>query len=136
MTFVEERKQALIRGYNQGRREMGIPPYVGVIQITPPVVGRWPYVGFPPRIIMLGGEFRRAEWKWPKQGIVAQYREAVPTGSRHLYVLRSGQYVVSHRDEVNPDMGSPGDHFVRDVMKRPASVTPLEAELRRKASPI
>lgn len=114
----------------------GAAPRIGTIDISPPLTGRWPYVGFPPRVTMLGGEFHLAKWKWPKQGIAAQYREAIPSNSRHLYVLRNGQYIVSHRDEVNPDMGNPSQHFIRDVMKRPASVTPLEADLRRKASPI
>jgi hypothetical protein len=31
-------------------------------------------------------------------------------------------------------MGKPSEHFIRDVMKRPASISPLENELRRKAA--
>lgn len=135
-SLPDQRKQAVVRGYNQARGEMGLPPYVGATNVSPPITGIWPIVGFPAIVHILGAEFRRAEWKWPKKGIFAQYREAVPTNSRHLYVLRSGRYIVSHRDEVNPDMGSPSDHFIRDVMKRPASISPIEAELRRKAASI
>jgi hypothetical protein len=112
------------------------PTRIGVTQINPPLTGRWPFVGFPPRVDMLGNSFHLAKWKWPKAGIAAQYREARPTNSRHLYVMKNGDYVVSHSDEVNPDMSSPADHFIRDVMKRPAAASPLEAELRRKAPEI
>jgi hypothetical protein len=81
----------------------------------------------------MGGTFRKTKWNWPRPGVVMQYREALPHDSRHLFVLRSGTYVVSHRDEVNPDLASAAEHFIQDVMKRPDSMSPLEASLRAKA---
>lgn len=106
---------------------------VGVVPVVPPMKGRWPFAGFPDVVSVMGGTFRKARWSWPRPGVVMQYREAVPSNSRHLFVLKSGAYVVSHKDEVNPDLASPAEHFIRDVMKRPDTMSPLEASLRAKA---
>lgn len=114
----------------------GLWPLVGVIPIAPTLRGMWPVVGFPTKLSILGTHYVRAEWKFPRKGVIAQYREAVPTNSKHLFVLEDGTFVVPHLDEENPDLGSPAKHFLLDVMKRPDPLSPLETSLRAKAPPI
>jgi hypothetical protein len=70
-------------------------------------------------VTLSGAVYRRTPWAWPRSGVVAQYREVRPVNSRHLFVLANGSFVVPHVDEVNPDLGSPLAHLVRDVIKRP-----------------
>jgi hypothetical protein len=74
-------------------------------------------MSFPPQIRANGSVFRQAVWREPKPGVVAQYREAVETNSRHLFVLADGRWIINHTDDVNPDMGdatAPARHFVAD----------------------
>lgn len=106
---------------------------VGVVPIQPAVTGKWPFVSFPHKVTLYGTHYVRAQWKFPREGVVAQYREAEKQHSRHLFVLQDGTFVVPHLDEENPDLGNPSKHFVLDVMKRPDTMTPLEASLRAKA---
>lgn len=106
---------------------------VGAIRVSPPLSGVWPFVGHPPRVQISKMHFDRSGWTFPRRGVVAQYRERVPVNSKHLFVLENGRFVVPHMDEENPDLGSAIGHFVKDVMKRPDPMTPLEAFLRVKA---
>jgi len=91
----------------------------GAIALVPPVRGRWTFGGFPAQVTLSGAIYRRTPWAWPRSGVVAQYREARPVNSRHLFVLSDGTFVVPHVDEVNPDLGSALAHLARDVIKRP-----------------
>jgi len=109
---------------------------VGATAVIPPLRGSWPYgSALPGRVTVLGTSYQRTPWAWPRSGVIAQYRETRPENSKHLFVLRGGTFIVPHTDEVNPDLGSPLEHLVRDVMKRPVR-TSLEAELRKTPPPL
>lgn len=73
---------------------------------------------FPNEIRVGDRMFRRAEWREEKPGgVVDQYREAVAKNSQHLYVYGNGAWVVTHTDDVNPDIGdgtAPVRHFLAD----------------------
>lgn len=89
----------------------------------PTRAGCWPWRRRYPQEVTIGRvRFRRTRWAWPKAGVVAQYREAVPIGSMHLYVWRNGAWSVDHRDGVNPDQGSVVGHFLADVVAGVAGV--------------
>jgi hypothetical protein len=90
---------------------------IGAVRVSPPVRGRWRSSGYPESVTVDGRMYRKAQWKWPKPGVVAQYREAVRDNSHHLYVLADGTYVINHYDEANPDQGLAFEHLVRDVLK-------------------
>lgn len=83
-----------------------------------PLVGRWPYQGLPAMINVARGAFARSSSWSPHPLVVAHYRELRPTNSRHLVVLRSGLFVVAHRDAFNPH-AHPLAHFLRDVLFEP-----------------
>ena len=100
-----------------------IPGYkVGAVPVQPPIRGTWDAKGFPAAVTLQGRVFRKAEWAWPRDGVIAQYREDSPLDSRHLFVLADGSFVIDHVDEVNPDgpKGNPLAHFMADVLLRPA----------------
>lgn len=112
-------------------REM--PPEVGVTlgrrpergERLRPMTGSWPWRGrYPKAVRLVGTVFRKSGWAWPRKGVVAQYREARPTGSLHLMVYRGGSFVVDHRDAVNPDEGSAVEHLVKDVLRGPSDRAP------------
>jgi hypothetical protein len=96
---------------------------VGILPIEPPITGQWPFHGFPGQVELQLGQldgtttlFTLATWAWPLySGVVAQYREAVPTDAMHLMVYRDGTFEVGHLDEINPDLGSPLQHAVVDA---------------------
>lgn len=92
---------------------------VGAVAVKPPVRGRWTARGFPEEVRMNGRVFKKATWQWPKPGVIAQYREAVPVNSHHLVVMRDGTFVVDHYDESNPDEGAVLEHLLNDVLLRP-----------------
>lgn len=98
---------------------------VGAVAITPPIRGRWPGPDFPDTVTMSGRLFRKAGWKWPYTGVVAQYREAIPVNSRHLLVLDDGTFIIDHYDEANPDSDAAFKHLVKDVLKAPTSAPAL-----------
>ncbi len=60
--------------------------------------------------------FKRARWRGPAAGVVAQYRQAVATNSAHLDVLEDGTWRVDHYDEINPDWSAqaPLTHLIVD----------------------
>ena len=91
---------------------------IGASPVSPPLRGRWPGMSFPLEVAVNGRRFRRAEWSWPYPGVRAQYREAVPRSSMHLFVLQDWTWVVPHVDEANPDQGSLLAHGIRDLLLR------------------
>jgi hypothetical protein len=54
------------------------------------------------------------------RGVVAQYREATPTHSRHLHVKDDGTWSIGHVDAFNPD-AHPLAHFVDTLPGRMVS---------------
>lgn len=91
---------------------------VGAVEVNPPIRGVWTAPGFPKSVTLRGRVFKRAQWKFPKTGVVAQYREAVPVNSHHLLVLGDGTFIIDHYDEANPDAGRAIEHLIKDVLKR------------------
>lgn len=87
-----------------------------MIRLAHPLEGDWPFPALPPRVVLGGRPFRRAQYAWQAAGIVAQYREVVARDSMHLYVLPGGRYKIDHLDEHNPDMGAPLLHLLKDVL--------------------
>lgn len=89
---------------------------LGILPIEPPLTGTWPYDGFPGQVELEGTTFNLATWAWPLySGVVAQYREAVPTNAMHLLVYRNGMFEITHIDEINPDLGNPLAHAAVDA---------------------
>jgi hypothetical protein len=90
---------------------------VGRVPVHPAQTGTWGLSSFPEAIsIPDGSTFRRAHFEWPLySGVQAQYREAVPTFSRHLLVYVDGSYEITHADEYNPDAGYPVEHLAVDA---------------------
>lgn len=83
--------------------------------IEPPVSDVWPHgQDFPDVFEIDGHTFHRAIRSQPYEGVICQYREAVPRDSMHLLVMNDGQYVIDHVDQYNPDMGFPVRHFLID----------------------
>lgn len=83
--------------------------------IEPEIKEPWIYGDeFPPSIEIDGKVFNRAIRQQPYDGVIAQYREAVPRDSMHLLVMQDGTWVIDHVDEYNPDMGHPVRHFIID----------------------
>ena len=84
--------------------------------IEPPVVEPWDFApgDFPDHIEIDGLVFNRAIRQQGYDGVICQYRQAVPRDSAHLLVLNDGRYVIDHIDSYNPDMGYPVRHFVVD----------------------
>jgi hypothetical protein len=62
----------------------------------------------------MGARFNKARWKAPYDGVVEQYREAVPQNSMHLKVRADGTWILDHIDNDNPDMGREVQHFIND----------------------
>jgi hypothetical protein len=63
------------------------------------------------------------------RGAIAQYRESVPTDSRHLYVWTDGTWSIGHVDAFNPD-ARPIAHVVDTLPGRMvASAAPLARRL-------
>jgi hypothetical protein len=93
---------------------------VGILPIKPAITGPWTFQGFPEQVDMTGADvptvFNIATWAWPwYSGVVAQYRAAVPFDAMHMLVYRDGTYVISHVDEINPDLASPLEHALVDA---------------------
>jgi hypothetical protein len=88
-----------------------------MIPVRPALRGRWALDHFPPSVRLFGRIFRRAGFSWPKPGVVAQYREAVPQRSMHLVVYRNGNFMIDHLDEENPDGGRAMAHLREMVRK-------------------
>lgn len=88
---------------------------VGSIPLATPLTGQWPFQSFPPVVELFGTTFARARWAWPLySGVRAQYREAVPTNSRHLLVYADGSMLCDHMDEISPD-ADPLGHAIVDA---------------------
>jgi hypothetical protein len=99
---------------------------MGIIPITPPLTGQWPFQGFPEQVSLNGSNFVRARWAWPLySGVHAQYRAAVPTNSMHLFVYADGSFLCDHMDEISPEY-DPIGHAVVDA---PAATTAVLASL-------
>jgi len=82
--------------------------------IEPPVSDTWMFgQDFPDHFEIDGHTFHRAIRTQPYEGVLAQYREAVPRDSMHLLVM-GDTYVIDHVDSYNPDMGFPVRHFLID----------------------
>lgn len=92
--------------------------------IDPPIRERWLLDAgdFPEAIEIDGQVFTRAIRKQPYEGVIEQYRAAVPRDSAHLLVLEDGTYVIDHVDEYNPDMGAPLRHWVVDHPRGKATI--------------
>jgi hypothetical protein len=100
------------RPYRAGSPAKG----VGILPVEPALTGTWPYDGFPASVQLEGVTFNLAQWAWPLySGVIAQYRQDVPTNAMHLLVYRNGQYVIRHVDEINPDLNSPIAHALVDA---------------------
>ena len=82
-----------------------------------PLEGAWPFSGLPPIVTLGDRRFTRSIGLKNRDGVIAQYREAVPQWSLHLYVLEGGRYVIDHVDEFNPH-AHPVRHFLADVMPK------------------
>lgn len=87
---------------------------LGLVPVSPPLVGPWTCEGFPERVIVGDRVFRRARWRAGRAGVVDQYREERARSSAHLYVWDDGTWSIDHVDDVNPDLVGPLRHFVRD----------------------
>ncbi len=85
-------------------------------KVDPPMIERWelPEGEFPEAITIDGMQFHRAIRKQPYEGVIEQYREAVPKNSAHLFVTNDGHWIIDHIDEYNPDLGFPVRHFIVD----------------------
>jgi len=85
-------------------------------KVDPPIIEKWelPEGEFPDSIEIEGRMFHRAIRKQPYEGIIEQYREAVPKESMHLLVTGDGRWIIDHVDEYNPDLGFPMRHFIVD----------------------
>lgn len=85
-------------------------------KVEPPIIERWelPEGEFPDSIEIEGKTFHRAIRKQPYEGVIEQYREAVPRESMHLLITSDGNWVIDHVDEYNPDLGFPLRHFIVD----------------------
>lgn len=69
--------------------------------LDPHETGAWP--GELPERTTIGGRvYVRSRVALPRAGVIAHYREAVPTLARHLEVLRDGTWRVTHIDDFNP----------------------------------
>ena len=67
----------------------------------------WPYKSEYPELAEIDGlSFIKADLTLPREGVVRQYREAVPQNSYHLMVYSDGTYELDHEDKYNPDFGS------------------------------
>lgn len=87
-------------------------------KVEPPITDRWEFGDeFPEAFELDGKVFELAIRKQPYDGVIAQYREAVPRDSAHLLVLNNGMWVIDHVDEYNPDRGHPLKHFIVDHPK-------------------
>jgi len=84
--------------------------------VDPPIIERWelPEGEFPETIVIDGDTFVRAVRQQGYEGVICQYRQAVPRNSAHLFVMKDGHWMIDHIDEYNPDMGFPVRHFVVD----------------------
>lgn len=89
---------------------------LGIIPITPPITGSWPFDYFPETVELNGTRtFRKITWAWPfYSGVVEQYRETIDYDAMHLKVYRDGSFVIDHVDEANPS-AHPFEHAVLDV---------------------
>jgi len=84
-------------------------------KIEPPLLGPWEYgLEFPGSFELEGKTFERAIRAQGYDGVIAQYREAVPRDSAHLLVLDDGNWIIDHVDEYNPDRGHPVRHWIVD----------------------
>lgn len=92
--------------------------------IEPAITGPWLLEpgDFPEVIEIEGQAFTRAIRKQPYEGVIEQYRAAVPRDSAHLLVLEDGSYLIDHVDEYNPDMGAPLRHWVVDHPRGKATI--------------
>jgi hypothetical protein len=89
---------------------------LGRIPVEPHVYGTWPFTNFPPQVSLNGQTFTRARWASPfYSGVVAQYRQAVPTDSQHLMIYDDGSFLIDHVDEANPDQGLVLQHAALDL---------------------
>ena len=88
---------------------------LGELALSPPLVLRWEYEGFPPVVELVGRRFLLSSWAWPAAGVVAQYREDVARGSLHADVHDDGAVTITHADDFNPDRGLLAEHFFADV---------------------
>jgi hypothetical protein len=83
--------------------------------LDPPLSDTWMFGNdFPDTFEIEGHTFHRAIRQQPYEGVICQYREAVPRDSMHLLVMNDGSYVIDHVDHYNPDMGAPVRHFLID----------------------
>lgn len=85
--------------------------------VKPPITDVWEFDEPPEAVEIDGKVFHRAIRAQPYEGVILQYREAVPRNSAHLLVKQDGYWIIDHVDEYNPDMGHPLRHFVVDHPK-------------------
>lgn len=84
-------------------------------KLDPPITGVWEYGDTFPDTFELDGQlFERSIRSAPYDGVVEQYRAAVPRDSVHLLVYEDGNWVIDHVDEYNPDRGHPVRHWIVD----------------------
>jgi hypothetical protein len=88
---------------------------LGILEVQPPLIGQWPWSSFPQIISFAGNLYQLARWAWPYEGVSAQYRQVVARNALHMLVYKTGQYIVSHADEYNPDMGFVAEHAAADI---------------------
>lgn len=84
-----------------------------------PLSGPWPYLDYPKQVVIMGRTFDRAVWDWTGyDNSVAQYRQACPKKSLHLFVGENGYWRIDHLDDYNPDWGPLNIilHLVMDVI--------------------
>lgn len=74
----------------------------------------WNLPNFPDRVRVDGRIFKRAGWKQPYPGVIAQYRADQPFNSEHLFVYSDRTFAIDHVDRFNPDHGYPIEHFLVD----------------------
>ena len=80
-------------------------PPLGLVRI-PEESGPWEFDGCPDLVTVAGRTYLKTGWPMTHHpGVTCQYQETYAEDSRHLYVLRTGTWVVDHIDRWNPDSG-------------------------------
>lgn len=85
--------------------------------VDPPIVGPWPFDGFPEAVEIDGIRFFKTARKQTYEDCVEQYRQDSKRDSMHLLVMNDGSFLIDHVDEFNPDQGYPVRHFLVDHPK-------------------
>jgi hypothetical protein len=88
---------------------------VAAEMLDKPITGKWKTPGEFPLTAKVRGETFVRTMGLDKNDSVAQYRDTKARGSKHMYVLPNGRYLVDHVDEYNPHY-APFRHFIKDVI--------------------